>query len=209
MPKPFTIILSPILFASCSPIDPIADDVLVPSFAERTVSFGFQIGISVILPTRNWRAKAPQFLVGRVTDGFQQLQINRVFGLQVDAPPGGEHLLNNNNEFGSNPLSTRMVVYVYDRPSNLTFEAFTDSVRGVANSAVDERINGHSAKTIVYKGTQGPQRPRNASEALLPRHILESERFFYFIIYLDDDADILRYILRVLDTFILLQPSSG
>jgi hypothetical protein len=189
---------------SCSSIDPTVEESEV-AYGDRTAPFGFQIGIPNPLVEEGWRVKDPQFLVGRVVDGFQQLTISRVFGLQVDSPPGGEHLLNNNNEFGRSVLGTRLVVYVYERPTGLTLEAFTDSVRGVAYAAVDERINGQEAKTISYKGTQEPRRPRNASESLIPRHILESDRFFYFILYWDRDPDILRNTLRVLDTFVIIE----
>ena len=193
---------------SCSSIDPTVEESET-AYLDRTAPFGFQIGIPNPLVEEGWRVKDPQFLVGRVVDGFQQLTISRVFGLQVDSPPGGEHLLNNNNEFGRSVLGTRLVVYVYERPTGLTLEAFTDSVRGVAYAAVDERINGQEAKTISYKGTQEPRRPRNASESLIPRHIFASDRFFYFILYWDRNSEILRNILKVLDTFTLVEPSSG
>ncbi|HCK11714.1 MAG TPA: hypothetical protein DHW45_17700 [Candidatus Latescibacteria bacterium] len=55
-------------------------------------------------------------LVGRVEGGSQRLRVLRILGIEIDAPAGGEHLLNNNNEFDSNPHATRLIVYVYDRP---------------------------------------------------------------------------------------------
>ena len=124
----------------------------------------------------------------------------------MNSPPRGEHLLNN-NEFGRHVLGTRLVVYVYERPPGLTFEAFTDSVRGVAYSTVEERINGQTANTLAYKGTRAPSRPRNASESLLPRHILESDQYFYFIIYWANDSELLQNVSKVLDTFTLVEPS--
>jgi len=203
----FAILLAVLTCFSCSQINDPVTGVLLPSYADRTIPFGFQIAIPVDLAEEGWLVKDPQFLVGRVSDGFQQLVISRVFGLQVDSPPGREHLLNNNNEFGANSLATRLVVYVYERPPDLTLEAFSDSVRGVAYSAVDDRINGQSAKTLAYKGTQESRRPRNASEALLPRHIFESDRFFYFILYWENDPETLQNVFKVLDTFTLLEPS--
>ena len=203
-----TLLLLTLVSISCSLADPTVEEFVL-AYGDRTTPFGFQIGIPNSLAEEGWLVKDPQFLVGRVVDGFQQLQISRVFGLQVDSPPGGEHLLNNNNEFGGNVRATRLVVYVYERPSGLTLEAFTDSVRGVAYAAVDERINGQPAKTINYKGTRAPLRPRNASESLIPRHILESDLFFYFILYWERDPEILLNILKVLDTFALVEPSTG
>ncbi len=200
------ILATALFWLSCSPIEPVSEDFEL-SYVDRTEPFGFRIGVPRSLAEEGWRVKNPQFLVGLVVDAFQRLQINRVFGLQVDSPPGGEHLLNNNNEFGRNVLGTRLVVYVYERPPDLTLAAFSDSVRGVAYTAVDERINGQLAKTITYKGTRGPLRPRNAAESLIPRHIFESDRFFYFILYWDNDPERLRNILKVLDTFTLVEPS--
>lgn len=191
---------------ACSPIEPTTD--FAPSFADETTAFGFQIGVPADLAEARWRVKDPSFLAGSAIDGFQQLQIRRVFGIQVDAPPGGEHLLNINNEFGSNPLATRLVVYVYERPEGVTLQAFSDSVRGVAYDATDGFVNNQDAKTLTYKGTRPPERPRNAAESLLPRHILANDRYFYFIIYWDDeDPEIVLNTHRVGDTFTLVEPS--
>ena len=62
------------------------------------------------------------------------MRVLGILGIEIDAPAGGEHLLNNNNEFDSNPHATRLIVYVYDRPAGLTLDAFADSVRGVSYS---------------------------------------------------------------------------
>lgn len=195
------------LVTACGAIDdnPAAttdgDAAYQPSYLEKTAAFGFEIGVPPDLVEEGWLAKDPSFLTGQASDGFQQLVVNRVFGIQVDAPPGGEHLLNNNNEFGANPRATRLVVYVYERQADLTIEALSDSVRGVAYDAFDDRINGQDAKTLTYKGLNAPRRARNASESLLPQHIFEGSRYFYFILYWDTDPEIRQNVLRVLDTF--------
>lgn len=202
-----------LLLASCG-IDPVvveegAESLQQSSYIEQTAPFGFQISVPSDLGQVGWAVKDPLFLAGQASDGFQQLVLRRVFGLQVDAPPGGDHLLTNNNEFGANPRATRLVVYVYERPSGMTIEAISDSVRGVAYDAFDDRINGQEAKTIVYKGpqgSQGPGRPRNASESLIPQHIVEGSRYLYFILYWDREPDVLRNVLRIVDTFRIFDP---
>lgn len=193
--------------ASCGTIDPVpGTEGVEPAWADRTVPFGFRISVPADLAEAGWQAKDPQFLVGNVVEGFQQLQLRRVFGLQVDAPPGGEHLLNNNNEFGSNPRATRLVVYVYEQPSDVTFEAVVDSVRGVAYAALDRSVNGLPAKSIVYQGTREPPRPRNASDALIPRYILRGGRYLYFLLTWETEPDMMANVLRVLSTFELVDP---
>ncbi|MBS13639.1 MAG: hypothetical protein CME19_18820 [Gemmatimonadetes bacterium] len=61
----------------------------------------------------------------------------------------------------------------------LTLDVFVDSIRLVAHAAIDEVIVGQSAVTLSYQGALEPRRPRNASEALIPRHIFEGTEFFY------------------------------
>ncbi|HAA73788.1 TPA: hypothetical protein DCE37_01555, partial [Candidatus Latescibacteria bacterium] len=87
----------------CSPIEPtVEESTFEAAYLDRRSPFGFQIGVPLDLEEKGWRVKETPFLVGRVVDGFQRLQATRVFGLQVDSPPVGEHQLNNNNEFDGN-----------------------------------------------------------------------------------------------------------
>ena len=83
MSRHVTIFLIFLACSACSPIDNPVDSEIQASYLDRTTPFGFQIGIPTSLAEVGWLVKNPQFLVGTVVDGFQQLQIDRVFGLQV------------------------------------------------------------------------------------------------------------------------------
>jgi hypothetical protein len=190
-----------------SPVETRDDDVEQVPYAEQTNPFGFQISVPGDLAEAGWAVKDPLFLAGQSRDGFQQLVIRRVFGAQVDAPPGGEHLLNVTGEFGANQKTTRLVIFVYER-EDLTLDAVADSVRGVAYDAFDDRVSGLNAKQIVFKGLQQrPGRPRNASESLIPQLIVESNQYFYFILYWETDPEALRNVLKVLDTLTIFTPT--
>ena len=43
----------------------------------------------------------------------------------------------------------------------------------------------------------------------MSEHIFENDRFFYFILYWDDDPDVLSNIRHILDMFPLILPNSG
>jgi hypothetical protein len=47
-------------------------------------------------------------------------------------------------------------------------------------AALDQRFDDQPAKTLSFLGTRQPNRPRNASKSLVPKHIVEGDRYFYF-----------------------------
>jgi hypothetical protein len=177
----------PIIWAACLSCGRVPIDSAETVKAElveqnKTREFSFEIGIPKDLFDAGWRGYSfemkPPF-----PDYYRAIQFNRLFVLAIGAdkkdiiPP----LTNGNPD-----AQAGLMIYVYDRPSSIpSFAELIDIVKSLEHKVNYWNLNGSVAAELepLYGSGNIAYRKYPHATSYVPRLILSSDRFVYFLTY--------------------------